>query len=63
MKVTNNGKGLSVELNYFEAASITEAIRKSIQAYEVESSIECTNQARELLNELMNNQVVETGGK
>ena len=63
MKVTNNGKGLIIEVSYFEAASITEAIRKSIFAYEKEGSKEFADQARELVDELMNNQVVETGGK
>lgn len=62
MKVTNNGKGLIIEVSYREAASITEAIRKSIQGYEQEGSKEYADQARELVNELMNNQIVETGG-
>jgi len=61
MKVTNNGKGLIIEASYFEAASITEAIRKSIPAYEQEGSKESADQARELLNELMNSQIVEIG--
>lgn len=62
MKVTNNGKGLIIEVSYWEAASITEAIRKSIQGYEQEGSKECADQARKIVNELMNNQIVETGG-
>lgn len=59
MKVTNNGKGLIIEASYFEAASITEAIRKSIQGYEQEGAKEFADQSRELVNELMNNQEIK----
>ncbi|GAA0471789.1 hypothetical protein [Alkalibacillus silvisoli] len=58
MKVTNNGKGLTIEADYVESAILTEALRKSVLAYEQENSKEFADEAREIISDLINNQVV-----
>jgi len=60
MKVTNNGEGLKLELDYTEASILTEALRKGAQKYENENSPEFAKQVNVLLDELMNKQIVET---
>lgn len=61
MKVINNGKGLIIEASYFEAASITEALRKSAFVYDSENAPEFADVARELVHELMNEQIIKVG--
>lgn len=59
MVVTNNGKGIVIKASYIEAAIITEAIRKGASQYEREGAQEHAEQARALLDELMNDQIIK----
>lgn len=59
MKVINNGKGLCIEASYIESAILTETLRKGIGVYEREGLFEQANQAKELLNDLLNNQTIK----
>lgn len=55
MEVSNNGEHITIVATYWEAATIVEAIRKSINAYEAEGSTEFADNARQLVEELTNN--------
>lgn len=54
MEVSNNGERITITATYWEAAAITEAIRKSITAYELEGATEFADNARQLVDELTN---------
>ena len=62
MKVINDGEGLKVEMSYTEASIITEALRKGAKAYENENAPEFSEQVNVLLDELMNEQIIDTKG-
>ena len=59
MEVINNGKGLTLELDYIESAILTEALRKGAQVYEKENAPEFAKQVNELINDLLNNQIIK----
>lgn len=59
MQVINDGKGLTIKASYIEAAIITEAIHKGALQYEREGAVEQERQARKLLDEITNRQIIK----
>lgn len=54
MKVINNGKHITIKASFYEAAVITEAIRRGAMQYEQESLSEFAEEARQIVEELTN---------